>query len=106
MVLTEIKEVGCKKALKLIKSRLLLDGRLSTELRVFALDIFWSLHYPTISFHASKVLKQAINNSCSEELHILRGSNNKYLEPVAQVQIKETSHNVPEALPWSDLSIQ
>lgn len=60
-----------------IKTFALADGRLSTELRVFGLDIFWTLHYPKISFHASnKVLKQTIN-SCSEELHILRGSHNK-----------------------------
>lgn len=60
-----------------IKTFALLDGRLTTELRVFGLDVFWSLHYPKISFHVSnKVLKQTIN-SCSEELHLLRDSHNK-----------------------------
>lgn len=73
---TNIKEVGCKIALKLLKIKTfaLFDGSLSTELRVFGLDIFSRLPYPKISFHASdKLLKRTIN-SCSGELHFLRGS--------------------------------
>lgn len=76
VVPTNIKEVRCKIALKLLKIKtfVLFDGSLSTELRVFWLDIFSRLPYPQISFHASdKLLKWTIN-SFSEELHLLRGS--------------------------------
>lgn len=55
---------------------------------------YFSEAYLILKFYASsKLLNQTIN-SCSEELHFLRGSYKRQLEPVVQLQIKGTSPNL------------